>query len=125
MADTNRDYTADLVDLSTAETRIRLGELMQACRARADAIGGFQGQGLNDQVASAERKLRLAARDQIRHLAECLATYGTPLPGDEPALAAPAPAPVVEAPPPPAAAPQGMRLPRLPLATRPTLPRRS
>ena len=127
---TDREFTAGLSGLSTSETRVRLGEILAVCRTRACEIGGFQGQGLAEQASLAERKVRLAVQDQIRHLDQCLREYGTPL--DEPAPVAeaeptpePEVAPVpVEADPP---APQPDPVPAyLPPArgTRPVMPLR-
>lgn len=127
-----RDFTVGLASLSTPETRVRLGEVLAACRTRACEIAGFQGQGLADEASSAERKLRLAVQEQIRHLDQCLRVYGTPMPGDEMAPVAAAeptpepevaPAPVEAAPPEPEPDPVPAYLPPA-RGTRPTLPLR-
>jgi hypothetical protein len=129
-----RDWTAGLVGLTSVETRVRLGELYSACRTRSCEIAGFQGQGLADEVSSSERRLRLAAQEEIRHLATCIVEYGTPFPDEAPAPAATvepppepepeaAPAPVEAAPPAPQPDPVPAYLPPA-RGTRPTLPLR-
>lgn len=128
----SRDWTAGLVGLTSPERRVRLGELLAACRSRSCEIGGFQGQGLAEEASNAERKLRMAAQDQIRHLAQCLVEYGTPFSDEAPAPAATveptpepepeaAPAPVEAAPPAPEPDPVPAYLPPA-RGTRPVLP---